>query len=78
MKSTIPIRSPVSTLEVCFPWKVASRATSRHHWTIVNKIRAAPSLTRTSSYRCNHEASPATKQNLPTDPVNGQGLKSTI
>lgn len=28
----IPIRSPVTTVDVCNPCRLASRETSRHHW----------------------------------------------
>lgn len=77
---TIPIRMPSSTFIVCFPWKVASRLTSRHHWAIVIKIIARPTLARIrkGSNLCIHPASPATKKNAPAAPVKGQGLASTI
>lgn len=36
IKSNIPIFNPFNTLDVCNPWKVPSRETSRHHWNIIN------------------------------------------
>ena len=39
---TIPNRIPLSTLRVCLPWNVASRVTSRHHCSIVAKMRRKP------------------------------------
>jgi len=50
MNRTIPMRIPLSTLRVCFPWKVASRVTSRHHWTIVARISARPAQISLASY----------------------------
>ena len=43
IKSTIPNRMPLSTFRVCFPWNVASRVTSRHHWIMVARISTIPS-----------------------------------
>ena len=78
MNNTIPIRMPLSTLRVCFPWKVASRVTSRHHWNIVARTRPRPAQIKLASYLWAYAANPATKQRLPTEPVRGHGLKSTI
>ena len=80
IKRIIPIRIPSSTLLVCFPWKVASRLTSRHHWAIVIKMINSPILPRIRkvSNLCIHPARPATKKKAPAAPVKGQGLASTI
>lgn len=75
---SIPSRIPFSTFSVCFPWNVASRVTSRHHWIIVNKIKPNPMYIKLLSYLCIHAANPVTKNNEPTAPVKGQGLKSTM
>jgi len=74
----IPIRNPASTWEECFPWNVASRATSRHHCTIVATTSNKPSNTRHLSNLCIQEAAPLTRIRAPTEPVNGHGLQSTM
>ena len=78
INKSIPNRIPFSTFSVCFPWKVASRVTSRHHWTIVNKIRPRPTYMKLLSYLCIQAAKPVTRNREPTAPVKGQGLKSTM
>ena len=70
----MPSRMPLSTLRVCFPWNVASRVTSRHHCTMVAKIKIRPRPMRRWSYLFMYAASPATKNSLPKLPVRGQGL----
>jgi hypothetical protein len=38
----MPQRNPKVTTWVCNPWKAPSRAISRHHWYIVNKVINKP------------------------------------
>ena len=78
INKSIPNRIPFSTFSVCFPWKVASRVTSRHHWIIVNKIKPRPTYMKLLSYLCIQAAKPVTINREPTAPVKGQGLKSTM
>ncbi len=46
MNRIIPNLRPLSTRVVWWPWNVASRITSRHHWTIVRMIRRSPQTIR--------------------------------
>lgn len=78
INSNIPNRNPFSTLSVCFPWKVASRLTSRHHWHIVNRTTNIPKYTMRVSYLCITPVNPANMNRPPEAPVIGQGLTSTI
>lgn len=46
MNNNTPRRILFSTCAVCFPCSVASRLTSRHHWTTESNNKIIPQLTR--------------------------------
>lgn len=60
------------------PWNVPSRTMSRHHWYIVRRSRAVPSVIRTVEWKWNQIARPDVIRRAATAPVSGQGLGSTI
>lgn len=70
---TTPNRSPFLNGLVWKPWNVASRTTSRHQFTIVNKTKNKPSKKPDLVENLNQKARPATKQKAPNLPVIGQG-----
>jgi hypothetical protein len=77
IKRAMPQRIPLATGDVCWPRKVASRITSRHHWIIVRLIIEIPKIRAVMPCPWNHEARPPVNVNAPKDPVSGQGLNST-
>lgn len=77
MKRIIPNFNPFNTREVWCPWNVDSRITSRHHWTMVERIRITPKINRLGPYEWNQAARPAVRLSAPRAPIRGQGLGST-
>jgi hypothetical protein len=73
----IPNFKPLTTDIVWIPWKVPSREISRHHWYIINKVRIIPKINKLILYKWNHLNKPDTIIIELTEPVKGQGLKST-
>lgn len=69
----IPIRNPDSTIDVCLPWKVPSRLTSRHHWNIIREIIAIPKLNKVIDLFWNQSTSPVVIPSPATDLIRGQG-----
>lgn len=74
----IPNRSPVKTLDVWRPWKVASRETSRHHWNVIRTITPSPVIINIWEALWNHWTIPSVRDRRLTAPTIGQGLWSTI
>ena len=73
----IPHRRPVTTTEVCNPWYVPSRVTSRHHWIIVRIVAKNLKSNKFILYWWNHLTKPVVSIIALIDPVKGQGLMST-
>ena len=73
----IPQRKPTPTIVVCWPWKVPSRTTSRHHWNITKLVKIKPKSIRSIEKVWNHFAIPDTKDSTLKAPKKGQGLIST-
>jgi len=46
MNNIMPYRSPLLTIRVWYPWNVASRTTSRHHFIIVSSSSKVPAINR--------------------------------
>lgn len=78
IKRIIPRRIFVSTSNEWWPWKVASRVTSRHHW-IEEKIRKnLPKMRRKEELLWNQLTVPAVTIKALKALVRGQGLWSTM
>jgi len=73
----IPHRSPFVTYEVWWPWNVASRMTSRHHWIIVMIIIMVAAIKHVIPWLWNQLAIPIASDRAPIDAVRGHGLYST-
>ena len=74
----IPIFRPLITFFVWWPWKVASREISRHHWNIVNKIRIEAIMIKLLLLLWNNIIIPDVSIRALIEPVRGHGLFSTI
>ena len=77
MKRIIPQRRPRPTGRVWWPWKVASRDTSRHHWYMVISIIISPNRTSMGLLKWNQTTRPTVVKRAPAAPVRGHGLWST-
>lgn len=73
----MPHRSPTPTFQVCNPWYVPSRLTSRHHWYIIRLVEITPRIIRFILNVWNHFASPDTSVITLKALKIGQGLLST-
>lgn len=71
----IPNFKPTRTFFVCSPWNVLSRATSRHHWNIVNKITIKPIIIKNFLLFKWYSFTTLTNVSMaPIAPVRGQAL----
>jgi hypothetical protein len=77
INNSIPYRSPLATYDVCWPKKVPSRETSRHHWYIDSIVTARPIIKHVVPYPWNQHVNPEVNKNAPIAEVRGQGLGST-
>ncbi len=73
----IPHRNPTPTIEVCNPWYVPSRTTSRHHWSMISIVEIRPNKNRSILKVWNHLAVPETNDITLNALSKGQGLLST-
>lgn len=73
----IPHRSPTPTDEVCKPWYVPSRTTSRHHWPITINVKKEPKTSKSTLKVWNHFAIPDTRLITLKALKSGHGLLST-
>jgi len=70
----IPHFIPVTTLNVCSPWNVLSRETSRHHWyDVIIKINNPKSI-NSICREWNHFTNPDVRVRAPIEAVIGHGL----
>lgn len=73
----IPHRIPKDTIKVWWPWNVASREISRHHWYIINIRETNLIKNRFVLKKWNHLIIPVINIKALSDPKIGQGLIST-
>jgi len=78
IKSAMPPRRPISTIDVWWPWDEPSREISRHHWVITLRIIKSPINIRAELPKWNHLTIPLVKKRPPTDPIKGHGDSSTM